>query len=156
MQPQGVSGIVEELGLRMTKIRSLSGELSPTACGVSNYVSGQQRFTIEVQLSDAEAVPGSSTPSTRLRALHRPAALVGARRPAAARLRIVAGVLPSMAWLIEEHLVERAKEPRRARTPRSSPLVYKVDQANLRRIRELLPKRSRRTCPQRRRSSRGL
>src|SRR3712207_2800577 len=28
VQPQGVSGIVEELGLRMTKIRSLSGEVS--------------------------------------------------------------------------------------------------------------------------------
>ncbi|MDP8948959.1 MAG: mechanosensitive ion channel family protein, partial [Actinomycetota bacterium] len=61
VQPQGVSGIVEELGLRMTKIRSLSGEVSyvPNGAmqGVTNYVSGQQRFNVEVQLSDAEAVP---------------------------------------------------------------------------------------------------
>src|SRR5215213_8001519 len=61
VHPQGISGIVEELGLRMTKIRALSGEVSfvPNGVmqGVTNYVSGQQRFTVEVQLSDAEAVP---------------------------------------------------------------------------------------------------
>ena len=58
-QPQDVSGIVEELGLRMTKIRSLSGEVSyvPNGAmqGVINYVSGQQRFNVEVQVSDLEA-----------------------------------------------------------------------------------------------------
>ena len=46
VQPQNVSGIVEELGLRMTKIRSLSGEVSfiPNGMmqGVTNYVLGQQ------------------------------------------------------------------------------------------------------------------
>ena len=59
VQPQNVSGIVEELGLRMTKIRSLSGEVSyiPNGMmqGVTNYVSGQQRFNVEVQLSNQEA-----------------------------------------------------------------------------------------------------
>src|SRR5918998_1442048 len=57
--PQGVTGIVEELGLRMTKIRSLSGEVSfiPNGAilGITNHVSGRQRFNVEVQLSDAEA-----------------------------------------------------------------------------------------------------
>ncbi|MDP9485113.1 MAG: mechanosensitive ion channel family protein, partial [Actinomycetota bacterium] len=57
VKPQEVSGIVEELGLRMTKIRSLSGEVSyiPNGAvqGVINYVSGQQRFNVEVQLSDS-------------------------------------------------------------------------------------------------------
>src|SRR5215218_9712663 len=51
IKPQDVSGIVEELGLRMTKIRSLSGEVSyiPNGAmqGVVNYVSGQQRFNVE-------------------------------------------------------------------------------------------------------------
>ena len=59
IKPQDVSGIVEELGLRMTKIRSLSGEVSyiPNGAmqGVVNYVSGQQRFNVEVQVSDTEA-----------------------------------------------------------------------------------------------------
>ena len=59
IKPQDVSGVVEELGLRMTKIRSLSGEVSyipnGTMQGVVNYVSGQQRFNVEVQVSDTEA-----------------------------------------------------------------------------------------------------
>ena len=56
IKPQDVSGVVEELGLRMTKIRSLSGEVSyipnGTMQGVVNYISGQQRFNVEVQVSD--------------------------------------------------------------------------------------------------------
>jgi small-conductance mechanosensitive channel len=59
IKPQDVAGVVEELGLRMTKIRSLSGEVSyvpnGTMQGVVNYVSGQQRFNLEVQVTDAEA-----------------------------------------------------------------------------------------------------
>ena len=57
--PQGVGGIVEEFGLRVTKIRALSGEVHyvPNGMiqGVTNYVSGQQRFTVEVQLRDEDA-----------------------------------------------------------------------------------------------------
>ena len=40
-------------------IRALSGEViyipNGTLTGVTNYVSGQQRFTVEVQLKDEEA-----------------------------------------------------------------------------------------------------
>lgn len=59
VQPQASAGIVEELGLRMTKIRTLSGELvfipNGSVIGITNYVSGQQRYTIEVQLRDRDA-----------------------------------------------------------------------------------------------------
>ena len=153
VQPQGVSGIVEELGLRITKIRSLSGEVSfvPNGVmqGVTNYVSGQQRFTVEVQLSDAEAVPrvlGSLQEASELYLI--PPRLVerddGEDRT---RLRIVAVVLPSMAWLIEENLVERLKAAAGEDALAASPLVYKVDQANLRRIRELLPQEVEKNLP---------
>jgi moderate conductance mechanosensitive channel len=153
VQPQGVSGIVEELGLRMTKIRSLSGEVSfiPNGViqGVTNYVSGQQRFTVEVQLSDAEAVPkvlGSLDESSELYLV--PPRLVerddGEDRT---RLRIVAVVLPSMAWLVEENLVERIKAAAGEDALAATPLVYKVDQANLRRIREFLPQEVEKNLP---------
>ena len=153
VQPQGVSGIVEELGLRITKIRSLSGEVSfvPNGVmqGVTNYVSGQQRFTVEVQLSDAEAVPrvlGSLQEASELYLI--PPRLVerddGEDRT---RLRIVAVVLPSMAWLIEENLVERLKAAAGEDALAAPPLVYKVDQANLRRIRELLPQEVEKNLP---------
>ena len=59
----------------------------------------------------------------------------------------MAGVLPSMAWLIEEHLVERIKAAAGEDALAAPPLVYKVDQANLRRIRGLLPKEVEKNLP---------
>ncbi len=153
VQPQGVSGIVEELGLRMTKIRSLSGEVNfiPNGViqGVTNYVSGQQRFNVEVQLSDAEAasrVVDSLKEASELYLI--PPRLAerddGEDR---VRLRIVAVVLPSMAWLVEENLTGRIKAAAGEDSLATDPLVYKVDQANLRRIRELLPQEVEKNLP---------
>jgi moderate conductance mechanosensitive channel len=153
VQPQGVSGIVEELGLRMTKIRSLSGEISyiPNGMmqGVTNYVSGQQRFNVEVQLSDAEAVSRVLSSLEEAKELYlTPPRLVGREeRGGRVRLRILAGVLPSMAWLVEENLTERMKAAAGEDSLAADPLVYKVDQANLRRIRELLPQEVERNLP---------
>jgi small-conductance mechanosensitive channel len=153
VQPQNVSGIVEELGLRMTKIRSLSGEVSfiPNGMmqGVTNYVSGQQRFNVEVQLSDAEAVPrvlGSLGETSELYLIP-PRLVEREERGGRVRLRILALVLPSMAWLVEENLVERIKAAAGEDALAAPPLVYKVDQANLRRIRELLPQEVEKNLP---------
>jgi small-conductance mechanosensitive channel len=153
VQPQGVSGIVEELGLRMTKIRSLSGEVSyiPNGAmqGITNYVSGQQRFNVEVQLSDAEAVPRvlDSLEETPELYLTPPRLVQREETGGRVRLRIVAGVLPSMAWLVEENLTERIKAAAGEESLAAAPLVYKVDQANLKRIRELLPQEAERNLP---------
>jgi small-conductance mechanosensitive channel len=153
VQPQGVSGIVEELGLRMTKIRSLSGEISyvPNGAmqGVTNYVSGQQRFNVEVQLSDAEAVPRvlGSLDETKELYLTPPRLAEREERGGRVRLRILAGVLPSMAWLVEENLTERIKAAAGEESLAADPLVYKVDQADLSRIRELLPQEAERNLP---------
>jgi moderate conductance mechanosensitive channel len=153
VQPQNVSGIVEELGLRMTKIRSLSGEVSyiPNGMmqGVTNYVSGQQRFNVEVQLSDPEAIPkvlGSLGEASELYLT--PPRLAGREETGGrVRLRILAGVLPSMAWLVEENLVERIKAAAGEDALAAPPLVYKVDQESLRRIREFLPQEAEQNLP---------
>jgi small conductance mechanosensitive channel len=153
VQPQNVSGIVEELGLRMTKIRSLSGEVSyiPNGMiqGVTNYVSGQQRFNVEVQLSDAEAIPrvlGALGETSELY-LTPPRLVEREETGGRVRLRILADVLPSMAWLVEENLVERIKAAAGEDSLAADPLVYKVDQENLRRIRDLLPQEVERNLP---------
>jgi moderate conductance mechanosensitive channel len=153
VQPQNVSGIVEELGLRMTKIRSLSGEVSyvPNGMmqGVTNYVSGLQRFNVEVQLSDPEAVPrvlGSLGEASGLYLT--PPRLVGREETGGrVRLRILADVLPSMAWLVEENLVERVKAAAGEDALAAPPLVYKVDQENLRKVRDLLPQEAEQNLP---------
>lgn len=143
--PQGVGGIVEDLGLRMTKIRALSGEIHyiPNGMiqGVTNYVSGQQRFTVEVQLSDPEAVQRvvDSLDEASSLYLRTPQVVSREEMDGRTRLRIVAGVLPSMAWLVEDNLVQRIKAAAGEEALASEPLIYKVDQANLSRIRSLIP-----------------
>jgi small conductance mechanosensitive channel len=154
VKPQDISGIVEELGLRMTKIRSLSGEVSyiPNGAvqGVINYVSGQQRFNVEVQLSDSEAasrVLNALDEASELY-LSPPRLVERGETEGRIRLRIVAGVLPSMAWLVEENLTERIKAAAGEDGLSGEPLVYKVDQTNLRKVRDLLPQEAERNLPE--------
>jgi len=145
VEPTKVAGIVEEFGLRTTKIRALSGEtiFVPNGAmqGVRNYVSGQQRFTVEVQLSDAEAVPRVLESLDEAADLYLiPPRLIGREETnGRIRLRILAEVLPSMGWLVEENLTERIKAAAGEDALASEPLIYKVDQASLRRIRDLIP-----------------
>jgi small conductance mechanosensitive channel len=153
IKPQDVSGVVEELGLRMTKIRSLSGEVSyipnGTMQGVINYVSGQQRFNVEVQVSDPEAatrVEHALGEASELY-LSPPRLVERSEADGRIRMRIVAGVLPSMAWLVEENLTQRIKAAAGEDSLTAEPLIYKVDQANLRRIRSLLPQEAERNLP---------
>jgi small conductance mechanosensitive channel len=153
IKPQDVSGIVEELGLRMTKIRSLSGEVSyiPNGAmqGVVNYVSGQQRFNVEVQVLGSEAaarVQNALGEASELY-LSPPRLVERSEADGRVRMRIVAGVLPSMAWLVEENLTQRIKAAAGEESLAADPLIYKVDQANLRRIRSLLPQEAERNLP---------
>lgn len=151
--PQGVGGIVEELGLRMTKIRALSGEVHyiPNGMiqGVTNYVSGEQRFTLEVQLKDTEAASRVLDSLDEASNLYlTPPRLVGRKEgDNRVRLRILAGVLPSMAWLVEENLTGRIKAAAGEESLASEPLIYKVDQASLMRIRSLMPDEEDRETP---------
>jgi small-conductance mechanosensitive channel len=153
IKPQDVSGVVEELGLRMTKIRSLSGEVSyipnGTMQGVVNYISGQQRFNVEVQVSDADAaarVASALGESSELY-LSPPRLVERNEAEGRVRMRIVAGVLPSMAWLVEDNLTGQIKAAAGEDSLAAEPLIYKVDQANLRRIRSLLPQEAERNLP---------
>ena len=153
VQPQNASGIVEELGLRMTKIRSLSGEVSyiPNGMiqGITNYVSGRQRFNVEAQLSDAEAVERVQNSLSEASELYLVPPRIREREEndGRVRLRIVADVLPSMAWLVEENLVERIKAAAGEESLAADPLVYKVDQEALRRVRDLLPQEAEQNLP---------
>jgi small conductance mechanosensitive channel len=153
IKPQDVSGVVEELGLRMTKIRSLSGEVSyipnGTMQGVVNYVSGQQRFNVEVQVVGAEAASRVESALGEASELYLspPRLVERSEADGRVRMRIVAGVLPSMAWLVEDNLTQRIKAAAGEDSLAAEPLTYKVDQANLSRIRSLLPQEAERNLP---------
>ena len=134
VEPTKASGLVEEFGLRTTKIRAPSGELThipnDTITGVTNYVSGQQRFTIEVQPKDEEAAnrvleemqEGHELYLTPPHLMKRDETPDGGPR-----LRLLAGVLSSTAWLVEENLVERIKAAAGEDGLVADPLVYKID-----------------------------
>jgi moderate conductance mechanosensitive channel len=146
VEPTKASGMVEEFGLRITKIRALSGEIiyvpNGTLTGVTNYVSGQQRFTVEVQLKDEESAKrvleeiqeGHELYLTPPRLVNRDETPEGGPR-----LRLLADVLPSTAWLVEENLVGRIKAAAGEDGLAADPLVYKVDSRNLRQLRSFIP-----------------
>ena len=52
-----------------------------------------------------------------------------------------------MAWLVEDNLAERIKAAAGEDALAAEPLVYKVDQTNLRRVSELLPQDAEQNLP---------
>jgi small-conductance mechanosensitive channel len=148
VEPTKASGMVEEFGLRTTKIRALSGEIiyipNGTLTGVTNYVSGQQRFTVEVQLKDEEAAKRVFEEIQEGHELYlNPPRLVNRDETpeGGPRLRLLADVLPSTAWLVEENLVERIKAAAGEESLAADPLVYKVDSRNVQQLKNFIPKR---------------
>ncbi len=145
VEPTKASGMVEEFGLRTTMIRALSGEViyipNGSLIGVTNYVSGQQRFTIEVQLKDEETAKHVLEEIKEGHELYLiPPRLVDRDETSGGgpRLRLLAVVLPSTAWLVEENLVERIKAAAGEDGLAADPLVYNVDSRNVRRLRDFI------------------
>jgi moderate conductance mechanosensitive channel len=145
LEPSKASGLVEDFGLRTTTIRSLSDLIyipNGSITGVTKSVSGQQRFTIEVQLKDEEAANRvlEAIKEDHELYLTPPRLLDRDETPEGyPRLRVLAGVLPSTAWLVEENLVERIKTAASEDGPATDPLIYKVDRQSIQDIRDIIP-----------------
>ena len=142
------AGIVEEFGLRTTTLRTPSGELvyipNGSITSVLKYGSGQQNYTISVQLKDEEAAnrvleeldehEGAELYLTPPRLLKRDETPDGN-----IRLQLLAGVLSSTGWLVEENLIECIKNAAGEEGLAAEPLVYKVDRQSVRRLRDFAP-----------------
>ena len=142
------AGIVEEFGLRTTTLRTPSGELvyipNGSITSVTKYSSGQQSYTIDVQLKNEEAADrvleeleeqkGRELFLTSPRLLHREETPEGN-----IRLQLWAGVLPSTGWLVEENLIECIKAAAGEEGWVIDPLVYKVDRQSVSRLRYFMP-----------------
>jgi small-conductance mechanosensitive channel len=146
VQPMGAFGVVEEFGLRTTKLRTVSGEVvyipNGVITGVTNYVQGRQRFTVEVQLRNPEAA------GRVVRALEEadelyvtPPRLVRREEFAGGgvRLTIEASALPSMDWLPREKLTQRIRAAAGEEDLAAEPLVYTADRRTVERLKELTP-----------------
>src|SRR5215203_185761 len=149
LEPTGISGLVEEFGLRTTRIRAPSGELihvpNGTLTAVTNYVIGQQGYTVEVQPKDEEVaecvIEGLEEAQEGYDLFLTPPRLFQrAETPEGdTRLYFYAGVLPSTAWLVEENLVERIKAAAGEDGLASDPLVYKITRQNIEQLKAFLP-----------------
>jgi len=142
------AGIVEEFGLRTTTMRTPSGELvyipNGSITSVMKYGSGQQNYTISVQLNNEESVEraleelddheGAELYLTPPRLLKRDETPEGN-----IRLQLLAGVLPSTGWLVEENLIECIKAAAGEEELAAEPLVYKVDHQSVSQIRNFVP-----------------
>jgi moderate conductance mechanosensitive channel len=142
------AGIVEDFGLRTTTLRTPSGELvyipNGSITSVAKYGSGQENFTISVQLKNEEAAnrvleelddhEGAELYLTPPRLLKRDETPEGN-----IRLQLLAGVLPSTGWLVEENLIECIKSAAGEEELAAEPLVYKVDYQSVKRLRNFVP-----------------
>lgn len=142
------AGIVEEFGMRTTTLRTPSGELVYIPNGfissVRKYSSGQQNYTISVQLKNEEAAnrvleeldehEGAELYLTPPRLLKRDETYEGNTR-----LQLLAGVLPSTGWLVEENLMECIKAAAGEEELAAEPLVYKVDRQSVKRLKDFVP-----------------
>jgi small-conductance mechanosensitive channel len=142
------AGIVEEFGLRTTTLRTPSGEHvyipNGSITSVTKYGSGQQSYTIDVQLKNDEAAnrvleeleeqEGLELFLTSPRLMNRDETSEGN-----VRLQLLAGVLPSTGWLVEENLIECIKAAAGEEGLAAEPLVYKVDRQSVRRLRNFMP-----------------
>jgi small-conductance mechanosensitive channel len=145
LEPSKASGLVAHFGLRTTTIRSLSDLIyipNGTITGVTKSISSQQSFTIEVQLKDEEAASRVLEAMKEDHELYLtpPHLLNHDETPEGyPRLRVLAGVLPSAAWLVEENLVERIKAAASEDDPATDPLIYRVERQSVQHIRDITP-----------------
>lgn len=143
LEPTGLSGIVEEFGLRTTVLRGFNGDRYIVPNGqitaVRRAERGYRRYHVELLTHDPEAVAeavrevGAALPAGEAHFLGGPA--VVERREVGEGLSLVrvrADVAPSLEWLAERFLVD-AIEKRVGGQLVSKPVVYTLDRAALRR-----------------------
>ena len=142
VQPAGVSGIVDEFGLRTTVVRALNGDRSyiPNSQIISATRSprGYRRYSIELLTTDAEEARhaieqvGRRSPVGEARFLQPPR--VVEERELGDGVWLVRGradVAPTMEWLAEGLLVSRLKAQIGDDLLLADPIVYTLDEGTL-------------------------
>ena len=140
LEPAQVSGIVEQLSLRTTVIRSLNGDRTfvPNSqiIAASRSPQGYRRYSIEVLTSDPEEARnaieqvGRRAPVGEARFL-RPPRVIEERELGEGTwlVRGQADVAPTMEWLAESLLPARLKASLSSESLLTEPIVYTIDEA---------------------------
>jgi moderate conductance mechanosensitive channel len=140
LEPAQVSGIVEQLSLRTTIIRSLNGDRTyvPNSqiISASRSPRGYRRYSIEILTSDPEEARnaieqvGRRAPVGEARFLRAPRVVEERELGEGTWLvRGQADVAPTMEWLAESLLPARLKATLSAESLLTDPTVYTIDEA---------------------------
>jgi moderate conductance mechanosensitive channel len=139
LEPAQISGIVEQLSLRTTVIRSLNGDRTyvPNSqiISASRSPAGYRRYSIEVLTTDPEEARnaieqvGRRAPVGEARFL-RPPRVIEERELGEGTwlVRGQADVAPTMEWLAESLLPGRLKASLSGDTLLADPIVYTIDE----------------------------
>jgi moderate conductance mechanosensitive channel len=140
LEPAQISGIVEQLSLRTTVIRSLNGDRTyvPNSQIISASTSprGYRRYSIEVLTTDPEEARsaieqvGRRAPVGEARFLRAPRVIEERELGEGTWLvRGEADVAPTMEWLAESLLVGRLKASLSPDALLADPIVYTIDES---------------------------
>jgi small conductance mechanosensitive channel len=137
LEPSGMAGVVEELGVRTTVVRDLNGDVCHVPNGqitaVRRVPKGWRSFQVKLVTRDPEALTkvlsevATLAPTGSARFLRPPR--VSDRRDLGGglvALRLRAEVAPSLEWLVEEFLVETLKA-RAGDLLTAEPIVFSLD-----------------------------
>lgn len=138
LEPHELQGVVEDVTLRRTKLRSLTGEIIHVHNSQINAARimprGIVRYAIEVYTRDHEAAiivvdeAATMLPSGPTHLSVPPRVVrVEERSPTLARVRIEAAVVPGREWLIKDLFVNLLREHAGANVFVSSPVVFAAD-----------------------------
>lgn len=138
LQPTGLSGYVEEFGLRTTVLRSLNGDLMYVPNGqisaAQRAPAGFRRYSLELLTTDCDATRRAVEDSERLHAggdarFLRPPHVVDAREvgDGIGLVRAQCDVPPTMEWLVESLLPARLRSALDG-VLLADPIVYTLDQ----------------------------
>jgi moderate conductance mechanosensitive channel len=142
LEPTGLAGVVDSVGLRATVLRNLNGDTYVVPNGQVNGVRRMNRryrsYAVDLLTHDPEEVDGALrdivqiAPVGAARFLRRPEIAEQREVEGASLVRIRADVPPTMEWLVEDFLA-RLLGTRLADSLVAEPLVYTLDDAAIRR-----------------------
>ena len=142
LEPHDLQGVVDDVTLRRTRLRSLAGEIihvhNSQITAARIMPRGLKRFAIELYTRDREAAlsvvadAAAMLPAGPTHLSVPPRVVrVEERSPTLARIRVEATVVPGREWLVKDLFVDLLRDRAESGLLVGAPVVFAVDEAAL-------------------------